>query len=393
MNPAYFFLGSVTVKSDYESIAALLNLCMQYCIPYRDLRPVGDGVEITFFLSSLKRLKREAEARGIRLDVVKKRGIPAIFERYKYRFGMLLGIVVAAVLVTLSECFIWDINVTGNVSMTTAEVRALLESENFYVGTFIPSANTDRIENLVMLKSDSISWMSINIIGTVAEVQIREVVPPYAEEDVSTPANLVASKSGLVEEVRVIRGNLVVSAGKYVEKGALLVSGLYDSLQVGIRYTRASGQVFARTTTEFYVEIPYEYEKRCYTGEEIYDKYLNFFDYSINISKNSRKEGILYDKIDIVEKFCFLDGKDTPFGTRTVKYLEYETVTLRRSAEEAERLAYFELSQRLAEVAGESVMLKKTVIPVVGNDSFVLMCSVVLIEDIAEVREFQVEEK
>ena len=101
---------------------------------------------------------------------------------------------------------------------------------------------------------------------------------------------------------------------------------------------------------------------------------------------------LLYDKIDIVEKFCFLDGKDTPFGVRTVKYLEYETVTLQRSREEAERLAYFELSQRLAEAAGESVMLKKTVIPVVGENSFVLMCSVVMIEDIAEIRELQVEE-
>ena len=92
-----------------------------------------------------------------------------------------------------------------------------------------------------------------------------------------------------------------------------------------------------------------------------------------------------------MENYCFPDGKETPFAVHTVKYLEYETVKKQRSAEEAEALAYFELSQKLAETADECTMLKKTVIPVVGEDSFVLMCSVVMIEDIAVTKEFEVD--
>jgi hypothetical protein len=199
----------------------------------------------------------------------------------------------------------------------------------------------------------------------------------------------VARKSGRIEEVRIFRGNVVVSSGQYVEKGDLLVSGLFDSVHEGFRYTRAAGEVYARTVEEFYIEIPYEYEGKTYTGEGYSNKYLNFFDFSMNISKKSGNEGAFYDKISIVENFCFPDGKETPFGVRTDKYRAYETVTLTRTPEEAEELAYFALAERLASLAEDSTVTRKRVTPVVGKDSFMLICSVELIENIAETREFE----
>jgi hypothetical protein len=182
-----------------------------------------------------------------------------------------------------------------------------------------------------------------------------------------------------------------VSSGKFVEKGDLLVSGLFDSNRVGFRYTRASGQVLARTTSEFFIEIPYEYEGIVYTGEEYYDKYLNFFNFSIKISKNYGKEGALYDKIDIVENCSFPDGVPTPFEIQTVRYLEYENKVLTRSVDEAENLAYFELARRLGELAEDSVIIRKTVTPSIRDDRFSLYCVIVAIEDIASVSEFEVE--
>ena len=64
---------------------------------------------------------------------------------------------------------------------------------------------------------------------------------------------------------------------------------------------------------------------------------------------------------------------------------------LRRSAEEAEELAYFELSERLAELSEDSILINKTVKPIVFKDRFALLCSVIVIEDIAEVSEFEVD--
>ena len=391
MNPSYFFLGSVRIFADYDNAAPLLNLCMYYCIPYTRFTAVSGGVELTLRYSAFKKFKKEADARGIRFTVLKKRGLPALVQRYKLRVGAFLGILIAASLVVLSRSVIWDIDVVGNESVTTAEIRQLLREEGFFVGCYIPSANTDKIETRIMLKSDLISWMSINIKGTVAEVQVRENVKKENDDSAKKPANLVASKEGIIEEVRVFRGTVTVSHGQPVGKGTLLVSGIYEGERVGVMYTRASGQVFARTTEELYVEIPLEYEGKRYTGEEYYDNYLIFFDYLINISKNSGKDGVLYDKIDIVENFCLPDGAETPFGIKRVKYAAYERVTLTRAPEEAEELAYFELSRRLGEKADDVIIVSKTITPILKEDSFAILCKLEMIENIAAVSEFEVD--
>ena len=391
MNPGYFFLGSVKIFTDYDNAAPLLNLCMYYCIPYTHFTTVSGGVELIFRYSAFKKFKSEADARGIAFTILKKRGLPALIDRYKLRIGAFAGILIAIFLVVASQSVIWDIDVVGNESITTSQIRELLREEGFFVGCYIPSANTDKIETRIMLKSDLISWMSINIKGTVAEVQVRENVKAEDDDSAKKPANLVASKDGIIEEVRIFRGTVTVSPGQPVGKGTLLVSGFYEGERVGVMYTRASGQVFARTTSEYYIEIPFEYEGKCYTGEEYYDNYLIFFDYLINISKNSGKDGALYDKIDIVENFCLPGGVETPFGIKTVKYAAFETVTLTRTAEEAEELAYFELSRRLSEDATDGIIVSKTVTPIVKEDSFAILCKIEIIEDIAAVSEFEVD--
>ena len=317
-------------------------------------------------------------------------GLPALFLRYRFRFGIPIGALLATLLISLSGLFLWDIDVTGNETVTASEIRALLAGEGFKVGCFLPIFDTDVIENSVMLKNSDIAWMSINVTGTVARVQIREHIE-IGEPTSLLPSNVIATKSGVIEEVRVFQGSVTVKAGDNVNEGDLLVSGIIDSERHGMRFTRASGQVFARTVSEFVIEIPYEYEEKVYTGEEFYDKYLNFFDFSINILKNSRNEGVLYDKIDIVENFCFPDGKETPFARRTVKYLAYEKVKMTRDVEAAEALAYFALSEKLASRAEDSILIRKSVTPYVTEDSFMLICSVVMIEDIATGQDFEVE--
>lgn len=387
MNAAYFFLGGVKLFVEYAHATEFLNLCMYYCIPYTKFTPVSGGVELTVRGSAYKKLKKEAAARGIEFKVIKKIGIPMLINRYKLRIGAFLGIILSAILIFLSQNVIWDINVTGNESLTSSEIRELLRSEGFFVGCYIPNANTDRIENKIMLKTDNISWMSININGTVANVQVREVVRGESAEIAARPANLVAKKDGIIEEVRVFKGFVTVSPKQAVTRGDILVSGIYESERHGVRYTRASGQVFARTNSEFYIEIPFEYEGKRYTGEEYCDKYLNFFDYSFNISKNSGEDGVLYDKIDIVENYCLPWGLPTPIEKRTVKYAAYETVTLTRSPDDAESLAYFELARRLSENAEDSIIVSKTVTPILKENSFVLYCRVGMIEDIASLSE------
>lgn len=389
MNLLLFLLGNVTLCASYKNATEILNLCMYYGITFARLDTDSEGIRLRFRLSEYLRFERAARGRDIEYSVISKRGIPFVLSRYKHRYGILLGVILAAAIIVLSHSYVWSIEVEGNTTLTSAAVRQMLARQGFSVGSGIADANTDRIENKIMIESDRISWMSINIIGTVAHVQIREYAA--ADKDTATkPANLIAAKPGLIEEVRLFRGNAVVAAGKYVEKGELLVSGLFDSTQLGFRYTRASGQVLARTEEEFYIEIPYEYEQKVYSGAEFYEKSLNFFDFSINISKKYSKNDSFYDKIDIVEEFD-LFGLKTPLSYRQVAYSEYDTVTTYRTSEEAQKLAYAELEKLFSEMATDRIIIKKTVKPIVKKDGFALVCTVVSIENIAEISEFEVD--
>jgi len=391
MNLSYFFLGSVTVWADYGNITPLLNLCMYYVIPYSDFSAQKDGVSLCLRLSEFKKMKKEADARGICYTVLKKGGLPFAVGKYKSRLGLILGIILAAVTVFASHRFIWDIEVVGNEKITSGEIIATLEKYGFSRGSYIPSVNTDKIENRILIDSDSIAWISINIVGTVANVEVRERAAAETHSPSLKPANLVAGKSGIIEEVRIFHGNAVVGAGKYVEKRDLLISELFDSVHEGFRYTRAAGAVYARTVEEFYIEIPYEYEGKTYTGEGYSNKYLNFFDFSMNISKKSGNEGALYDKISIVEDYSIFGLINTPLSLCTERYLEYETVSMTRDPKEAEALAYFNLESRLAALAEDTVLIKKTVTPLIREDRFILHCVIVLIENIAMTQEFEVE--
>ena len=100
---------------------------------------------------------------------------------------------------------------------------------------------------------------------------------------------------------------------------------------------------------------------------------------------------MFYDKIDIVEDCSIFGVIDTPFSVKTERYLEYKTVSLTRTPKEAEELAYFSLEERLAMLAEDTVLIKKTVTPMVREDRFILHCVIVLIEDIAKTVEFEVE--
>lgn len=390
MNISYLCLGYAEVLAAGEGVLGLINLCMKYNLPYGETVSEPDGMVFLFRLGRLKLLKTLCEKEGIEIIVKKTGGLPVWLHARRQRYGLMLGTIAAVFLVIFMQNFIWRIDVVGNESVTTEQILDFLDDYGLFEGSYIPRLNTDKIQNRVLIDSDKISWISININGNVASVEVREISDAQQDVDVDTPANLVASKSGQIVQVQILSGNVIVASGDFVEEGELLVSGIFDSKTEGYRVTRAEGKVYAQTSEEFYIQIPYEYEKKAYTGNEYCDQYLNFFNFSIKISKNSGNTYSLYDKISIVDSYSFLDGGILPLSKTTEKYLEYEMQTASRTAEEAQELAYFELSQRLGELSEDAILVRKVIMPEIHDDFFALRCVIVCIEDIAQTVEFDV---
>ena len=390
MNIIYLILGYVDIYVKKEYTVALLNLCMYYSVPYTRFSYNADGgISMRLRLSHYAKIECECNARGIEIFQIKSGGIPVFLNKHKKRSGLLVGGLIAIVMILAFESLIWDISISGNSSITSSEIINMLAAYGVEIGSNKNKIHTQSIENKILAESDDISFISINIQGNIANVEIRERSKENEKEE-KKYANITAKKSGVIQNAQIYRGNLVVGAGQYVDVGDLLISGIYDSKIQGFRFTRASGKVYAKTVEEIFIEIPLEYEEKFYTGAVNYEKNLNFFGFSVKISKNYGNDMVLYDTISNVENYCLRDEVKLPVNSQTVSFHEYQYKKCTRSIDEARELAYFKLSEAIIEL-GDIEILKKSIDTYSLEDKLMLVCTLVCIEDISCVTEFDVD--
>lgn len=389
MNIVYWLLGYVDIYVKSKDAVMLLNLCMYYSIPYSRFSYDDGGISIRLRLSHFKKIQNECNLRNIELWEKGRGGIPVFVYNNRKRSGFVIGGVLAILMMVIFDSFIWDINISGNTTLTSSEIIEELSSYGVSVGANKNKIHTQSIENRILIESEDISFISINIQGNIANVEIREREKEN-EKEPKKYANITARKSGVIERAQIYRGNLVVSAGQYVEAGDLLVSGIYDSKIQGFRFTRASGSVYARTVEEILIEIPLEYEEKRYTGEVNYEKSLNFFGFSVKISKNYGNDMVFYDTINNVEDYILWDGVRLPFDSNKISLHEYEYIKCTRSIDEARELGYFKLSEKIQELE-KAEILKKSVDTYALENKLILVCTLVCIEDISSVTEFDVD--
>ena len=391
MNIGWFFCGWTRLTAEGKYASDILDLCMRYGMVYRHWRsdPKTDQVffEMTSYTAAL--FGRRCCEEGICVSFLRRGGLPHLIRQYRHRVGIFLGIVLGGAILLASSRVLWDIRISGNERMTVGQVRAELASSGFHVGIPLSELDVNSMALQIQLDSEQLSWVSINMSGTVAYVEIRERIATPENKPLQ-PANLVARCEGIIEGVEAYTGNPVVRIGQAVRAGELLVSGVYDSRAVGWRVTRAAGRVLARTEHAFSVEIPLVYEKKEYVGAPICQKTLIFFEKEIKLFKNSSILGASCDKINYVDTFAAGNGVSLPISVRTERYLCYEYRPDTRDHARAEALAYYELECRIAETLSDAMLLRKNITVTVTDDAYLLNCTVQCLEDIAEVREFSV---
>lgn len=394
MTPSYWIMGYREVSVCAEYAAELLDVCRAYGLAYADMCPLdGGGIQMRVSLPVAKRLCRICEERGMEASCGEVRGLPSVLRRIVRRPGLIVGAALGVVLLLSSLGVVWDVRVEGNSLLSSREVEETLLSCGFGVGSSTEGLRLDRLENRVLLADRRIAWISVNLRGTVAYVQIREA-QRAPKEDTTRPANVVAARGGVIERIELADGNVVVAAGDRVGEGDLLVSGIYDSAILGLRTTRASARVYARTARQIEISIPLTYEQKVFdtTSDAASVAHsINFFGKNIKFSKNTGNEGVLCDTIERKRSLGLVSGVGFPVTLDTVWYLPYEIRTAERTYAEAEELAYRELTRRIGEIPGGAEILQKTITTSTGDGVFRLSCSLLCIEDIARVQEFEVD--
>lgn len=290
---------------------------------------------------------------------VREIGLLALLGRYRLRTGMLIGLLIFSLSVFLSSMFIWDINVTGNTSITEEEIMSRLDAYGFRLGTFKNSVDTRDICRRIVLEAGNLSFMSVNVRGTVATVVVRERNDTEGENEDASPSNLVSGYDAQIERVEVFGGVCEVKQLQTVKKGELLISGVIDSQALGYRLVRAKGNVYGKTTLFFEAFVPFEQTQKTQTGAKIEKKSINFFSKSLNLSKNTIIPYAKYDTI-VKERKLFLFGIiELPIFVTTTTYIEYEESTVTLSRNDAYKKALHEVnSQSDTQLADADILSK-----------------------------------
>ena len=360
MGKIYEYLrGSYTVTARAESVCRALNVLMKNNVPFYGVKAEGGGL-VGFCLEpdAFRKYVALTAEMTIEDERVTRRGLFAFASGYKMRIGFFIGAVLCAALLAASSFFVWDINVSGQTGLSEKEILKTLEGYGLYIGAYIPNINTMRLENELVIDTEELSYASINLRGTVAEVVVRERKEKDVE-NISLPSNLVANCDGQIESIEVRGGMPTVKKGQIVKKGQLLVSGVIDSQAVGYRLVRARGEIYARISRSFTAEVPLVREKKSRTGEKKTRVTIRFFAKKINLFSNNDISFEKYDTIEEEKRLCLFDRVELPVFIIKTTYFEYVTETEKISEEQALSIAEKELAGQTEKTLSEAQILAR----------------------------------
>lgn len=360
MGKIYEYLrGSYTVTARAESVCRALNVLMKNNVPFYGVKAEGGGL-VGFCLEpdAFRKYVALTAEMTIEDERVTRRGLFAFASGYKMRIGFFIGALLCAALLAASSFFVWDINVSGQTGLSEKEILKTLEGYGLYIGAYIPNIDTMRLENELVIDTEELSYASINLRGTVAEVVVRERKEKDVE-NISLPSNLVANCDGQIESIEVRGGMPTVKKGQIVKKGQLLVSGVIDSQAVGYRLVRARGEIYARISRSFTAEVPLVREKKSRTGEKKTRVTIRFFAKKINLFSNNDISFEKYDTIEEEKRLCLFDRVELPVFIIKTTYSEYVTETEKISEEQALSIAEKELAGQTEKTLSEAQILAR----------------------------------
>lgn len=354
--------GSVRLEVEGAFPERFLNLCAQRGILFWNV----EWMETTRLrLTVTRRGSRQAAALGERtLCIVTpagRKGMPYFLARFRKRYAFWVGMGLSMAAVCVLSSFVLTIEVKGNTNVPTAQILTELRRQGLGIGTFGPGLDERTVGNKVLLQLPQLSWLSINLYGTRAEVLVREAVEAPELVDAQEYGDVVARASGIVTKVEALTGEAVVKVGDTVLEGETLISGTVhlegpaysDTPEIGQIQVRASGRVYARTWRTMAAQLPLEAQVKRYTGEEAnrwsvtaLGRRTDFFG----------KGGISFDRYDKISHTWTLTlpgGEEMPLAVQRETCRAYELETLAVEPDAAEAMLKERLLEALEEAVGE----------------------------------------
>lgn len=255
-----FFRGYVDFTAKGKFPERFLNITARYGINLWNAQPSENGIEASMYISDYRKIRLAAKKSKVKTKITSKHGFPFFVCKYKPRVGIPIGAAAGVILVIVLSNFIWSVSVKGAENVSQSRILQVLYDNGVKIGGYKNSLDVQKIERNTMLKISEIGWMSVNLTGNIASVEIKEKAQKPDIKSETTPCNIKAGCDGVITKINAKKGYVQVPVGSGVAKGDLLVSGITETKMNTIQYVHAEAEVFANVISNKELSIGKEYD-------------------------------------------------------------------------------------------------------------------------------------
>lgn len=363
------------------SAEQLLRRTAQVGIPLWNTKSRNGKVFSCCYADDYKRLRGAIRHSGMRLRLRRRYGVPFLMRRWRGRYGLLCGGIVAAVLLWYLPQHIWLITVTGNVRVCAEDITAAVATLGVETGRRFDTLDMDTIRMKALSALPDIAWLTVNPDGCIARIEVTER-EPVPDPDASTaPSNIVAACDGVIRSVKATGGHAAKRAGEAVAAGDLLVSGVHEDISGFTSVSRSKAVVLALTEHTLTVEIPFCERQWLPVGDTSFRPVFQFLTFSIPLYTSTPLNGDV--ALTETDRRLKLWGLTLPLGRIDRTYTAYRWVDIERTEQQARILAMAKLSEQFAEIYPHAAVLSEELSEDVTGNTLKLTAVYQCEEDIA----------
>ncbi|MBC7105207.1 MAG: sporulation protein YqfD, partial [Firmicutes bacterium] len=261
-----YLRGFVSLILEGEALERFLNMAASRGIPLWNLRRLNRRRAAVYVpLQAIWPLRHIARRTRTRFRIQRRVGLPFLLVRLRRRRTLVGGAFLFVVAVYLLSSFVWSVSVVGHQTLDPQEILAAAREAGLRPGACRWRLGASEIEAKIADRVPAVAWVGVHFKGTRAIIEVAEKKLPWAADE--RPCHIVATKSGLIKEVLVLRGAPLVAEGDVVEPGQVLISGEVPVGQApeggaerppsgeSVR-VHAAGLVRARVWYKGYAEVP-----------------------------------------------------------------------------------------------------------------------------------------
>ena len=332
-------------------------------------------------------LLRFGRRAGVKIKLDKKFGLPFRVNKYRNRAGLLVGALLFVVTLYGMSFFLWNVEISGQVKLTDEQIRAHVYALNIKPGAYRGRMDPQALANRLMTELPELSWAAVNIIGSNAYVELREMETGAEQIPVDKPCNMKAERDGIILSMEATSGFAAVKVGEAVTQGNLLISGIWEDDQGNAMFMHATGKVIAQTERTERLEYPVKQELYIAAGDPVVRRRLDLFGLSLPISFTLPPDGDV--SLEERETPVVMGKMHVPITVYEEKWTPLKRYVKALTEQEAERAAKERAQALRAQWAEEGVKIldvhcEKTM----TGQSFVFLYTFACEENIAVKDEF-----